>query len=110
MSADLGGPRRRDHAALIGEKEKKLASLTATIEAKLTRQGDIGVEVECMMGLVNETQVHRSSKATLPGRAPRCSRTKARRTPQVSKVSAQPGVQLQLVRRGACSLERSMPL
>lgn len=58
MSADLAdaqkaeADRKANHAAPIAAKEKEVASLTATIEAKLTRH----VQVESMKGDLSETQ------------------------------------------------------
>merc|ERR1712136_271492 len=62
MSADLAAAqkaeaeRKANHAALVAAKEKEVASLTATIETKLTRQGDLGVEVEGLKGDLAETK------------------------------------------------------
>jgi len=62
MSADLAAAqkaeadRKADHAALVAAKRKEVATLTATIETKLTRQGDLGVEVEGLKGDLAETK------------------------------------------------------
>merc|ERR1719323_2737957 len=62
MSVDLAdskkaeADRKADHAALMGAKRKEVATLTATIETKLTRQGDLGVEVEGLKGDLAETK------------------------------------------------------
>ena len=62
MSSDLAdskkaeAERKADHAALVGAKRKEVATLTSTIEDKLTRQGDLGVEVEGLKGDLAETK------------------------------------------------------
>merc|ERR1712136_436780 len=62
MSADLAAAqkaeaeRKADHAALVAAKEKEVASLTATIETKLTRQGDLGVELGSLKSDLAETK------------------------------------------------------
>ena len=47
--------RKANQAGLIAAKEE-IATLTATIETKLTRQGDLGVEVESLKNDVGDTQ------------------------------------------------------
>ena len=47
--------RKANHAGLIAAKEE-IATLTATIETKLTRQGDLAVEVESLKNDVADTQ------------------------------------------------------
>merc|ERR1712136_673443 len=62
MSADLAdsqkaeADRKADHAALTAAKKKEVVSLTAIIEAKLTRQGDLAVEIEGLKGDLTDTQ------------------------------------------------------
>ena len=40
--------RKANHAGLIAAKKTETATLTATIDTKLTRQGDLTVEVESL--------------------------------------------------------------
>ena len=40
--------RKANHAGLIAAKKEEIATLTATIQTKLTRQGDLAVEVESL--------------------------------------------------------------
>ena len=47
--------RKANHAGLVAAKEE-IATLTATIETKLTRQGDLAVEVESLKNDVADTQ------------------------------------------------------
>merc|ERR1712136_291094 len=62
MSADLAdsqkaeADRKADHAALTAAKKKEVVSLAAIIEAKLTRQGDLAVEIEGLKGDLTDTQ------------------------------------------------------
>merc|ERR1712136_204924 len=62
MSADLAdsqkaeADRKADHAALTAAKKKEVVSLTAIIEAKSTRQGDLAVEIEGLKGDLTDTQ------------------------------------------------------
>ena len=62
MSADLAdaqkaeADRKANHAAVVAAKENEVASLTEAIEAKLTRQGELDVQVKSMNGDLSETQ------------------------------------------------------
>jgi len=62
MSADLAAAqkeeedRKANHAGLIAAKKEEIATLTATIETKLTRQGNLAVEVESLKNDVADTQ------------------------------------------------------
>ena len=47
--------RKANHARLVAAKEE-IATLTATIATKLTRQGDLAVEVESLKSYVADTQ------------------------------------------------------
>ena len=47
--------RNANHAGLVAAKEE-IATLTATIETKLTRQGDLAVEVESLKNDLADTQ------------------------------------------------------
>ena len=61
MSEDLAGAqkveeeRKANHAGLIAAKEE-IATLTSTIETKLTQQGNLAVEVESLKNDVADTQ------------------------------------------------------
>ena len=48
--------RNANHAGLVAAKEEEIATLTAAIETKLTRQGDLAVEVESLKNDVADTQ------------------------------------------------------
>ena len=48
--------RKANQAGLIAAKEEDIATLTATIETKLTRQGDLAVEVESLKNDLADTQ------------------------------------------------------
>ena len=48
--------RKANHAGLIAAKEEEIATLTATIETKLARQGNLAVEVESLKNDVADTQ------------------------------------------------------
>ena len=48
--------RKANHAGLIAAKEEEIATLTATIETKLTRQGNLAVEVGSLKKDVADTQ------------------------------------------------------
>ena len=48
--------RKANYAGLIAAKKEEIATLTATIETKLTRQGDLAVEVESLKNDVADTQ------------------------------------------------------
>ena len=48
--------RKANHAGLVVAKKKELGTLTATIEAKLARRGDLAVEVERLKNDVAETK------------------------------------------------------
>ena len=48
--------RKANQAGLIAAKEEEIATLTATIETKLTRQGDLAVQVESLKNDVGDTQ------------------------------------------------------
>ena len=54
MSEDLAATqeeeedRKANHAGLVAAKKEAIATLTAMIETKLTRQGDLAVEVESL--------------------------------------------------------------
>ena len=48
--------RKANQAGLIAAKEEEIATLTATIETKLTRQGDLAVQVESLKDDVGDTQ------------------------------------------------------
>merc|ERR1712136_258421 len=62
MSEDLAAAlkaeedRKANHAGLIAAKKEEIATLTATIETKLTRQGNLAVEVESLKNDVADTQ------------------------------------------------------
>ena len=62
MSEDLAGAqnveedRKANHAGLIAAKEEEIATLTSTIETKLTRQGNLAVEVQSLKNDVADTQ------------------------------------------------------
>ena len=47
--------RKANHAGLVAAQEE-IATLTATIETKLTRQGDLAVEVESLKNDLADTQ------------------------------------------------------
>ena len=49
--------RKTDHAGLVAAKKGEVATLTATIEAKLTRQGDLAVDVESMKGDLTDGKI-----------------------------------------------------
>ena len=40
--------RKANHSGLVAAKKEEIATLTATIETKLTRPGDLAVEVESL--------------------------------------------------------------
>ena len=48
--------RKANHAEIVAAKEEEIATLTATIETKLTRQGDLAVQVESLKNDVGDTQ------------------------------------------------------
>ena len=48
--------RKTVHAGLFAAKKGEFATLTTTIEAKLTRQGDLAVEVESVKCDLTETE------------------------------------------------------
>ena len=48
--------RKANHAGLVAAKEEEIATLTATIETKLTQQGDLAVEVESLKNDLAGTQ------------------------------------------------------
>ena len=62
MSEDLAAAqkveedRKANHAGLIAAKEEEIATLTSTIETKLTQQGNLAVEVESLKNDVADTQ------------------------------------------------------
>ena len=61
MSSDLSDSQRaegerKDHPVLTAAQKVEVASLTASIQAQLTRQGDLSVEVEKMKDDLAETQ------------------------------------------------------
>ena len=61
--------RKADHATRTAAKEKEVARLMVKIEATLTRLGDLAVEMESMMGNLEETKnspaVDQASAGTL---------------------------------------------
>ena len=48
--------RKANHAGLIAAKEEEIATLTSTIQTKLTRQGNLAVEVESLKNHIAHTQ------------------------------------------------------
>ena len=48
--------RKANQAGLIAAKEEEIATLTATIETKLTQQGNLAAEVESLKNDVADTQ------------------------------------------------------
>ena len=48
--------RKANHVGLIAAKKKEIATLTSTIQTKLTRQGNLAVEVESLKNDVADTQ------------------------------------------------------
>ena len=62
MSEDLAGAqkveedRKANHAGLIAAKKKEIATLTSTIQTKLTRLGNLAVEVESLKNHIAHTQ------------------------------------------------------
>ena len=48
--------RKANHAGLIAAKEEEIATLTSTIQTKLTRQSNLAVEVESLKNDVADTQ------------------------------------------------------
>ena len=86
--------RKADHAGLVAAKEEEIATLKATIETKLTRQGDLAVEVESLKNEVVDTQrslaadqelaaklaKSRSSQESRPGEGAPCESRTSRKT------------------------------
>ena len=48
--------RKANHAEIVAAKKEDIATLTATIETKLARQGDLAVEVESLKNDVADMQ------------------------------------------------------
>ena len=48
--------RKANHAEIVAGKKEEIATLTATIETKVTWQGDLAVEVESLKNDVADTQ------------------------------------------------------
>ena len=48
--------RKANHAEIVAAKKEDIATVTATIETKLTRQGDLAVEVESLKNDLADTQ------------------------------------------------------
>ena len=85
--------RKANHTGLVAAKEE-IATLTATIETKLTRQGDLAVEVESLKNEVVDTQrslaadqelaaklaESRSSQESRPGEGAPCESRTSRKT------------------------------
>ena len=61
--------RKANQAGLIAAKEEEITTLTATIETKLTQQGDLAAEVESLKNDVADTQ--RSLTRSWPPSSPK---------------------------------------
>ena len=62
--------RKANHTGLVAAKEE-IATLTATIETKLTRQGGLAVEVESLKNDVADTQRSLAADQELPPSSPK---------------------------------------